>query len=394
MENWIERGKKVRMNTYSSFPIVVEKGEGVYLWDLNGKRYLDFGAGIAVNALGYKHTTYAEALSSQLHNLCHCSNLYWNQPAIEAAEYLVKNTCFDQVFFCNSGAEAIEGALKLSRKYGKKKKGARCYRIISMKQSFHGRTLGALTATGQEKYQKDFIPLLPGVDHVVFNDIEAIKQAISEETCAILLEPIQGEGGIWPVDPDYLQTLRKLCTEKNILLVLDEVQTGIGRTGKLFAHEWYEIEPDIIATAKGLGGGIPIGAVLAKQEIANCFTPGDHASTFGGNPLACTAAKVVLQELLEKGLLAQVEEKGEYLNQQLCRLQKKHTVIKDMRGIGLMKGLEFHIPVQEIIQKCMDKGLLLVGAGTHIIRFVPPLVISKEEMDEGISILDEVLSEV
>ncbi|NLP46207.1 MAG: acetylornithine transaminase [Epulopiscium sp.] len=394
MQSWVERGEKVRMNTYSSFPIVMEKGKGVYIWDVKGNKYLDFGAGIAVNALGYGNDTYIETVSNQLRRLCHCSNLYWNQPSIEVAEYLVKNTCFQRVFFCNSGAEAVEGALKLGRKYGKKMKGNHSCRIISMQQSFHGRTLGAITVTGQEKYQKAFTPLLPGVDYVPFNDFAALKKAISEETCAILLEPIQGEGGIWPAKKEYLQAVRKLCTENHILLIVDEVQTGIGRTGNLFAYECYDIEPDILATAKGLGGGIPIGAILAKEEVASCFMPGDHASTFGGNPLSCSAAKVVLQKLLEEGLLEEVKKNSKYLQQGLLYLQEKYNFIKEIRGIGLMKGLEFHIPIAEIIKECIDQGLLLVGAGSHVIRFVPPLVISKKEIEEGIQILDQVLQRI
>ncbi|NMA83362.1 MAG: acetylornithine transaminase [Epulopiscium sp.] len=393
MQKWIERGKSVRMNTYSSFPIVLERGEGVYLWDIEGKKYIDFTAGIAVNALGYGHPDYITALTTQLKNLSHCSNLYWNKPAIEVAEILVQQTCFDQVFFSNSGAEAIEGALKLSRKYGRKKKGENAFHIISMEQSFHGRTLGAITATGQPKYQKDFTPLVPGIEHISFNDLKALKEAITPDTCAVLLEPVQGESGIKPADKKYLQEVRELCTKNNILLVFDEVQTGIGRTGHLFAYEWYGVEPDIIAVAKGLGGGVPIGAILAKQFVADCFFPGDHASTFGGNPFVCSAAKVVLQQLLKEGLLDQVKETSCYLEERLVELQKKYDFIQEVRGIGLMKGIEFTISIGEVIEKCIEKGLLLVGAGVNVIRFVPPLIISKEEIDKGIAILDEVLRE-
>ncbi len=393
MEPWIERGTEVVMHTYNRFPLVIEKGEGVYVWDQKGKKYLDFVAGIAVNSLGCNHSTFIENMVEQLHKINHCSNLYWNIPQIELAELLVTKSCFDKVFFCNSGAEAIEAALKLARKYGKKVHGADCVEIIAMEQSFHGRTLGAITATGQIKYQKDLAPLLPGILHVPYNNIEALRSAVTEHTCAILLEPIQGEGGIHPADLAYLQSVRQLCSEKNILLMFDEVQCGIGRTGKLFGYEVYGIEPDVIALAKGLGGGFPIGAMMAVQKAADAFMPGDHASTFGGNPLACTAGKVVLQELVERGLLEQVQKNSVYLKERLLDLKESCTLIQDVRGIGLMMGIELNMPVGTIIQKCMEKGLLLVGAGTHTIRFVPPLVINEKEIEEGIQILRSVLKE-
>ena len=393
-DDLIQIGKQNIMNTYSYFPVVIEKGEGCYLWDVAGKKYLDFVAGIAVNCLGYKQKEFIDSLYGQLQKLNHCSNLYYNQPQIELADILTKNSHFNKVFFCNSGAEAIEASLKLARKYGKKSHGENCYEIITMNQSFHGRTFGAITATGQEKYQKDLNPLLPGIIHSPYNDFEALKQKVTDKTCAILIEPIQGEGGIRPAEREFLHNVRDLCTENDIVLIYDEVQCGIGRTGKLFGYEAYDIPPDVIALAKGLGGGFPIGAMMAVDKVADSFKPGDHASTFGGNPLACTAGKVVLGQLLNNGILKNAEIQGKYLRDQLIDLKQKHNLIVDIRGIGLMQGIELTIPVKSIVEKCMDKGLLLVGAGEKVLRFVPPLIVNKSEIDEAMSILSNVLNEV
>lgn len=392
-EELINKGKKYVMNTYNYFPLIVEKGEGCYVWDVEGNKYLDFVSGIAVNALGYKNQEYIDNLTNQLNQISHCSNLYWNKPQIELAETLVENSCFDRVFFCNSGAEAIEASLKLARKYGKTQKGENCFEIITMKQSFHGRTLGAITATGQEKYQKDFTPLLPGIVYAEYNNFESVKEKVSENTCAILVEPIQGEGGIKPANPEFLKDLRSLCTEKNILLIFDEVQCGIGRTGKLFAYEHYGVEPDIIALAKGLGNGQPIGAMMAKENAAQAFQPGDHASTFGGNPVSCTAGLTVIKQLLNNGILQNAQSQGEYLKNKLIQLKKDLNIVSDVRGMGLMQGIELSVTVSEIIKKCMDKGLLLVGAGANVIRFVPPLIIKKKEIDQAMQILSSVLQE-
>jgi len=390
MNEYIERGKKVIMNTYNQFPIVFEKGNGVYLWDSEGKKYLDFVAGIAVNALGYNNSDYVREISSQLTKLQHCSNLYWMIPTIELSEILVQNSCFDRVFYCNSGAEAVEAAIKLSKKYGKKQNGDNCFEIITMQNSFHGRTMATITATGQTKYQKGFDPLMPGFHYVEFNNYNDLEQAVGENTCAIIIEPIQGEGGIHPADKEYLQKVRALCDKNDIVLVFDEVQCGIGRTGKLFAYQLFDVKPDVISLAKGLGGGFPIGAMLAIQSKADAFEPGDHASTFGGNPLACTAAKVVIKKLLFDGVLENVQKQGKYLKEKLIELKEKHELIKDVRGHGLILGIELNCSVKEIIKECMEKGLLLLGAGENVIRFVPPLVIGKNDCDQCINILNEV----
>ncbi len=381
-------GENVIMNTYGRFPMMLEKGEGMFVYDTEGNKYLDFVAGIAVNCLGHGNKKLAKAIGAQAEKMIHCSNLYWNKPQVEAAEMLVNNSAFDKVFFCNSGAEAIEGSLKLSRKFAKKN-GTEKFEIITMLHSFHGRTYGAVSATGQEKYQKDFAPLLPGIKHVPFNDFEALKNTVTDLTCAILIEPIQGEGGIKPAEKEYLKKVRQLCDEKGILLVFDEIQCGVGRMGYLFAHEYYGVTPDIIALAKGLAGGVPIGAILAKNNVAEAFAPGDHASTFGGNALATSAAKVVLDELINNHLIENAKIQGEYLTQKLNELKEKYDCIKEVRGFGLLQGIELSIPVADMINKCMKDGLLLVNAGTHVIRFVPPLIVTKENIMEALNILEQ-----
>lgn len=391
---YIELGNQVIMNTYNTLPMVIEKGEGCYLWDIEGKKYLDFVSGIAVNCLGYNDKDYIKNLTDQARKIQHCSNLYWTLPAIELGEKLVENSCFDKVFFCNSGTEAVEAALKLSRKYGNKIHGEHCYEIITMKNSFHGRTFGSVTATGQDKYQKGFGPLLPGISYVDFNNFDELEKKVSYKTCGIIIEPIQGEGGIRPVDKEFLQKVRKLCDDRDIVLIFDEVQSGIGRVGQLFAYQLYDVKPDVICLAKGLGGGFPIGAMMAVEEKANAFEPGDHASTFGGNPLACTAGITVFNKLLGAGLLEHADKQGEYLKLKLEGLNEKFGCIKDVRGHGLMFGIELEVSVQGIISKCLDKGLLLIGAGKNVIRFVPPLTIEYKEIDEAIDILYQVLAEV
>jgi acetylornithine/N-succinyldiaminopimelate aminotransferase len=392
-ESLVDTGSKYLMNTYKYYPIVIDKGEGCYLWDTDGKKYLDFVAGIAVNSLGYANQDYIAHLTEQLKKFCHCSNLYYNAPQIELAKTLVTHSCFDKVFFCNSGAEAVESSLKLARKYGKKAHNDECFEIISMKNSFHGRTMGAISATGQRKYQKGLEPLLQGIKFAEFNNIDSVKELISNKTCAIIVEPIQGEGGILPADNDFLQELRKICTQNDIVLIYDEVQCGIGRTGYLFAYEIFGIQPDVIALAKGLGGGFPIGAMMAVSKIAEAFEPGDHASTFGGNPMACTAGLCVLDNLINKNLLQNVKIQGEYLRKKLEEMKSHFDIIKDIRGIGLMQGIELDFPVSDIIKKCMNKGLLLIGAGANVIRFVPSLIVGKKEIDEAFKILYEVMRE-
>lgn len=392
-ESLASRGEKVIMQTYSRYPIAFDYGKGVYLWDTNGKKYLDFVAGIAVNSLGYANERLVKAISEQAGKLIHVSNLYYTKPQIELAEKLVKYSDFDKVFFCNSGAEANEAALKLCRKYAvmKNKPGRE---IITMEHSFHGRTYGAVTATGQDKYHKGLDPLLPDIKYAVYNDFESVENAVNDNTCAIMMEPVQGEGGVIPAKKEFLEKVRKLCDEKDILLVFDEVQTGVGRSGCLFCYQKYGVVPDIATLAKGLAGGVPIGAMLTKDSVAEAFKPGDHASTFGGNPLATAAGNVVMDEIMEGGILENVNECGKYLTECLNALKAKHKNIIDVRGIGLIQGIELDVPVADVVKKSIDGGLLLVGAGANVIRFVPSLIIKKSEIDEAMSILDKALTEV
>ncbi len=390
MSNTIDSGKNYIMNTYSRFPLVLEKGDGVYVYDENGKKYLDFVAGIAVNSLGHGNKKLAAAIAEQAQQLIHISNLYYSKPQVDLAEKLIKNSCFDKAFFCNSGAEAIEGSLKLSRKYAVKNNSGK-FEIISMKNSFHGRTYGAITATAQDKYQKGLNPLLPGFKHAEYNNLDELKSVITDKTCAILIEPLQGEGGIREAGVEYLKAIRKICDDNDIMLIYDEIQCGVGRTGSLFAYEHYGVEPDVLTLAKGLAGGVPIGALLAKEKFAAAFSPGDHASTFGGNPLATAAANVVMDELTNNNLLANVKSAGAYLTKKLNELKTAHNIITDVRGVGLIQGLELNVPVADIINSCIADGLLLVNAGTNVIRFVPPLIVTESQIDEAVSILDKAI---
>ncbi len=387
---WLERGKEVLFNTYVNFPVVLVSGNGCYVKDINGKTYLDFMAGVAVNSLGHQDPDYVKALSDQLKLLNHCSNIYSNTPAIELAEKLVKHSGLDKVFFCNSGSEAIEAALKLSRKFGKEIKGPDCCEILSVNGSFHGRTYGALSVT-QAKYHAGFEPMLPACKTVPFNDFAALKAAVTPQTCAIIIEPIQGESGIHPANASYLKQIRQLCTEQKIVLIFDEVQCGIGRTGTLFAYQDLGIEPDVLALAKGLGGGMPIGAIIAKNELANILKPGDHGCTFGGNPLACSAAIAVLNKVLQPEFLPHVISMGEELRSGLLNLKKHHPQIIDVRGKGLMQAVELNRPVRPILETCLENGLLLVAAGPNAIRFVPPLIITANEIKKALEILDKAL---
>ncbi len=387
--NTFELGSETVMNTYNRFPIVLEKGDGMYVYDDNGKKYLDFVAGIAVNSLGHNHKKLTETIADQAKTLIHCSNLYYTKPQISLASKLVKNSDFDKVFFCNSGAEAIEAALKVSRKYGSK---TNRYEIITMKNSFHGRTFGAVTATGQPHYQEGLGELLPGIKYAEFNNFESLTKVLTDKTCAVLLEPLQGEGGIHPAEKEYLEKIRKLCDENDIMLIFDEVQCGVGRLGTLFAYQTFKVKPDAVCTAKGIAGGVPMGLMAATDKLAESFKPGDHASTFGGNPLAAAAGNVVVDELLD-GLLENVRKNSSYLTEKLNFLKAKYPIITDVRGIGYMQGIELSITVSDIIKRTIENGLLLVNAGKNVIRFVPSLIAEKEHIDEGINILDSVLSE-
>jgi len=396
MSTLIEQGQKSFMTNYKQFDIVIDHGIGNYVYDITGKKYLDFVAGIATNSLGYGNQALKDALHAQVDKFLHCSNLYWNEPSIHAAAKLVNLSGLDKVFFCNSGAESIEASMKLARKAQKAMGNEEKTEYISMKDSFHGRTFAAITATGQLKYQKGLKPLFPGVTYGEFNNIESIISLITDKTCAILVEPVQGEGGIKPADQSFMTELRALCDEKEIILIFDEVQCGIGRTGKLFAYQNYGIKPDIVCLAKGLGAGVPIGAIIANAKTALGFQPGDHASTFGSNPLVTSAANVVLDVVGNEAFLAEIVDKGAYLKNKLELFVEKYPFITAARGLGLMQGLVFDIKVDRlaIVMKAMEKGLLLVTAGSDVIRFVPPLTIEKAEIDDCMVILESIFCEI
>jgi len=378
------------MPTYPRHPVVVVRGDGFKVWDERGKEYLDFFSGISVCNLGHCHPEIIKAIEGQTHHLFHISNLYYTTPQIELAELLVKHSFADKVFFCNSGAEANEAAIKLARLFGKQFSPPR-YKIITMEGSFHGRTLATLTATGQEKVRKGFEPLPEGFLHIPFDDINALRKSIDKETCAVMLEPIQGEGGIIVPSPHYLKDIKALCKEHGLLLILDEIQTGMGRTGYLFAYEDEGIKPDILTLAKSLANGLPIGAMLATDEVANLFSKGTHASTFGGNPIACAAARAVVKIFVETELLSYSRQIGHFFKQQLEKLKKKHKVIKEVRGRGLMLGVELNIEAAPIVAAFLERGYLINAAQEKVLRFSPPLIITKEATSGLISILDEEL---
>jgi acetylornithine/N-succinyldiaminopimelate aminotransferase len=382
MEKTIEIGNQCLMGTYSRFPIVMDRGEGVYLYDADGKKYLDFLAGVAVNSLGYGDKDVIRAIENQAKKLMHCSNYYYNENMVELSRLLTKNSCFDKVFFSNSGSEAIEAAIKLAKKYKKGK-------IIATKNSFHGRTCGSLSVTGQETKQKDFLPLLSNIVFGEFNNISSIRELADEDTSAIIVEPIQGEGGVFPAKREFLKEIREICDKNNILLIFDEVQCGIGRVGTLFAYQFYGVEPDIICLAKALGGGLPIGATLVKKNISDVLSSGSHGSTFGGNSLVTAVACVVINKILNGEILKNVKENGEYFINKLKKIKNSHVV--DIRGMGLMIGVELNFLAKPIIEKCMEKGLLLASAGANVLRFTPPLIVEKSHIDEAVGILEGVL---
>lgn len=379
------------MNTYKRFPLVLVKGSGAKVWDVHGKEYLDFVAGIAVCNLGHSHPQVITAVKEQLEKLSHVSNLYYIEPQAQLAKLLVENSFADKVFFCNSGAEANEAAIKLARKFAHENLGGDKFELITMKNSFHGRTMATITATGQEKFQFGFTPLLEGFTYVPFNDLQALEAAISEKTCGIMVEPIQGEGGVNIPDAQYLLKVREICDRHKILLIVDEVQTGMGRTGKLFAYEHSGIKPDIMTLAKALGNGFPVGAMLATDRIAQAFTPGNHASTFGGNPLAMAAAKATVKTILQEGVLENCQKVGNYFLSQLKKLRQKHNIISEIRGKGLMLAVELSIEADDIVNKCLHRGLLINSTGGKTIRFVPPLIITAQDVDRAIKVLDDVM---
>lgn len=392
MKDYIEEAEKALLHTYNRYQIVFDKGEGVYLYDLNGKKYLDFCAGIAVFALGYKNEEYNQALKDQIDKVIHTSNYYYNVPAIEAAKKLVKVSGMDRVFFTNSGAEAVEGAIKAARKYAYLKDGNTDHEIIAMEHSFHGRTMGALSVTGNPKYREAFQPMIGNIRFASLNDFDSVLRQVNEKTCAIMLETIQGEGGIHPATKEFMEQVKQLCEERDILLILDEIQCGMGRSGAMFAWQKYGIKPDIMTTAKALGCGVPVGAFLMTEKVAaSSLAAGDHGTTYGGNPLATAAINKVLDLFEEKHIIENVETVGSYLEKRLEELVGKYDIIETRRGMGLMQGLVFTQPVGSIIQKALDAGLVLINAGEKIIRFIPPLVITKEHVDEMVDILESCL---
>ena len=389
MQEYIEEAEKSLLHTYNRYQIVFDKGEGVYLYDLNGKKYLDFCAGIAVFALGYKNEAYNQALKDQIDKVIHTSNYYYNVPAIEAAKKLTKVSGMDRVFFTNSGAEAVEGAIKAARKYGFLKDGQTDHEIIAMEHSFHGRTMGALSITGNPKYREAFQPMIGNIRFASLNDFESVLSQVTDKTCAIIFETVQGEGGIHPATEEFMRQVKELCDEKDILLILDEIQCGMGRCGEFFAWQKYGIKPDIMTTAKALGCGVPVGAFLLTEKVAqNSLVPGDHGTTYGGNPLAAAAINKVLDLFEEKHIIENVNTVGEYLEKRLDELVEKYDFIETRRGMGLMQGLVFTCPVGPYIQKALDAGLVLINAGANIIRFIPPLIITKEHVDEMMAILE------
>ncbi|MBQ7065854.1 MAG: aspartate aminotransferase family protein [Lachnospiraceae bacterium] len=394
MQQYIDIAEQNLLHTYNRYPVVFEKGAGVHLYDIEGKEYLDFVAGIAVFALGYGNETYNNALKEQIDKIIHTSNYYYNIPAIEAAKKMKKASGLDRVFFTNSGAEAIEGAIKAARKYAYLKDGKTDHEIIAMEHSFHGRTMGALSVTGNKKYREAFEPMIGNIKFANLNDFESVKALVTDKTCAIIMETVQGEGGIYPAEESFLKAVRELCDEKDILLILDEIQCGMGRCGTMFAWQKYGVKPDIMTTAKGLGCGIPVGAFLMTEKVGqNSLTAGDHGTTYGGNPLACKAIETVLDIYEKENILDHVNQVGDYLTKKLNEFVEKYDFIEERRGLGLMQGLVCNKPVGEIISKALEKGLVLINAGTNIIRFVPPFIITNEDIDTMADILDKCLAE-
>lgn len=394
MKEYIDEAEKALLHTYNRYQVVLEKGDGVYLYDMEGKRYLDFVSGIAVFALGYNNKAYNDALKAQIDKLIHTSNYYYNLPAIEAARKIKEVSGMDRVFFTNSGAEAVEGAIKAARKYAWLKDGRTDHEIIAMEHSFHGRTMGALSVTGNPKYREAFEPMIGNIRFARMNDFDSVTAQVADRTCAIILETVQGEGGIYPAEEEFLKKLRSLCDERDILLILDEIQCGMGRTGYMYAWQRYGVKPDIMTTAKALGCGVPVGAFLMTERVAgNSLAAGDHGTTYGGNPLAAAAICKVLELFEEQKVLENVRQVGPYLSERLEDLACRHHCIETHRGVGLMQGLVFRKPVAEIINRALEKGLILINAGSHIIRFVPPLVIGRAEVDAMIEILDSCIED-
>ncbi len=396
MKEYIEEGEEVLLHAYNRYQIALDKGEGMYLYDLDGKKYLDFCAGIAVFALGYGNKRYNDALKDQVDKLLHTSNYYYSVPTIEAAKKLTKVSGMDRVFFINSGAEAIEGAIKTARKYAYTHDGSTDHEIIAMNHSFHGRTMGALSVTGNEKYQKPFMPMIGNIRFADFNDLKSVKALVNDKTCAIIMETVQGEGGIHPADPEFIKGIRQLCDENDILLILDEIQCGMGRSGKMFAFEHYGVKPDILTVAKAVGCGVPVGAFLMTQKVANdSIKPGDHGTTYGGNPLAGRAVSTVLDIFEEEKITEHVASVSRYLTEKLEELVMDHDCLIGHRGLGLMQGLVFDTQKKspaEVVKTCLANGLILISAGPDVIRFLPPLIVTEKEIDEMLQIFRKALA--
>ena len=395
MQNYIDEAEKVLLHTYNRYQVVFEKGDGVYLYDTDGKKYLDFVAGIAVFALGYNNREYNDVLKEQIDKIIHTSNYYYNLPAIEAAKKLKEISGMDRVFFTNSGAEAIEGAIKTARKYGYLKDKRTDHEIIAMNHSFHGRTMGALSVTGNPHYREAFEPMIGNIKFAELNDFDSVTEQVTDKTCAVIFETVQGEGGIYPATEEFMRKVRKLCDERDILMILDEIQCGMGRTGEMFAWQRYGVKPDVMTTAKALGCGVPVGAFMMTEKVgAHSLVAGDHGTTYGGNPLACAAICKVIDLFDSMNVLDNVKKVGGYLEKCLDALADEFPCIETRRGVGLMQGLVMDRPVGDIINKAMDKGLVLINAGSNIIRFVPSLIITRENVDNMIAILRESIQEV
>lgn len=388
-QEYMELGDKYFVHTYNRYKIVMDKAKGGYIYDADGKKYLDFASGIGVASLGYGNKKYTDAIKSQIDKIMHTSNLFYNEPAVLAAEKLVKASGLEKAFFTNSGAEAIEGALKMAKRYAYDRDGKSDHEIIAMGHSFHGRTMGALALTGNEHYQKPFGPMISGIKFAEYNDLDSVKALVNDKTCAIILEPVQGEGGIYPADKEFIEGIRKICDEKDILMICDEVQCGMGRTGEMFAFQNYNVKPDIIASAKALGCGVPVGAFVAGKKCCNSLVPGDHGTTYGGNPLVTSAVNAVFDIYEEENILENVKNVGAYLEEKLDELVNENKNIVLRRGKGLMQGLVLKTPVGDTINKAIEKGLLVISAAGNVLRLLPPLIITKENVDEMINILKE-----
>ena len=394
-QEYIDTAEQELLHTYNRFSLVLDHGEGVYLYDTDKKAYLDFAAGIAVCALGYSNEAYKNALKDQVDKLLHTSNLYYNVPTIEAAKKALKASGMDRIFFTNSGTEAIEGAIKAAKKYAYTRDGHAGHELIAMKHSFHGRSIGALSVTGNAHYQEPFAPLMPGVKFAEYNNLESVKELVTDKTCAVIMETVQGEGGIYPADPAFIEGVRRLCDEKDILLILDEIQCGMGRTGEMFAWQNYGVKPDIMTCAKALGCGVPVGAFFLTQRVADkSLAPGDHGTTYGGNPFVGAAVSAVFDQFKACDILGHVKEVAPYLEQKLDELVEKYDFLVTRRGKGLMQGVVCKLPVGKVAAAALEQGLIVITAGADVLRFVPPLVIEKQHVDEMIEKLEKALLSV